>query len=507
MNSKQNHDEVYLAGKRTYDRFLDKSTSGNVQLNSTTTFDDYEDFSINASGIEKHDLAKQSPHTRTNQKTPDRFIPNRANSLLEHGLFSSQSMSISSEYALRSREILLGPEVKNLFSYSPKKDLRNKMKSISPLDALREACLQNYHGAFRQKYKIKNNKTLDAPGLYSDYYAHLLSCSKSNKFFIPLMDGHQCILHCASLLYSSNNEVISSRPMPQSIYPSSINSLNGVDVVSGWKDGSLRKHTLTSTELVEASVIQLSSTPMMLNCLAPIDTHHLWVGSTEGLIFQVDTRVANSVGQFAAYSNPSERLKLSGVGYNQVHHIAFGTNEGYVKVWDIRMVGQSQNRPFFADYVHNGTGIKSVKFNPNAPEELMTGGGKDCKHIVFRNIQNNQQLATYQMTCQVTGISWLTKPNMFMVSCGFSKTLSFFKRKKNNLLECMDNHVINLDVKRTIYMDSFDENVAVACEGFADDGIVCLFSVDGYGNKDKSVLDMHYGHPDFLKTLGSFTIR
>lgn len=507
MNTQQTHDELSFNCEGSSESCLDNSTSENAQINVTKTFDGHEDFSMNALGIEKHDLMQKSPHTRTKQKASDRFIPNRANSLLEHGLFSPQSMSISSAYAVIYRETLLGPEVKNLFSYSPKEDLRNKMNSISPLHAVREAYLQNHPGTFRQKYKIKHNKTLDAPGLFPDYYAHLLSCTKSNKFFIPLLNGHEYIVHCASLLDSSNDNVISSRPIVQSIYPSSINSLNSVDVVSGWNDGFLRKHTLTSTELVESSVIQLSSTPMKLNCLAPIDKHHLWVGSLEGLIFQVDTRVANPVGQFAVDSNSSERLNLSGVGYNQVHHIAFGTSNGYVKVWDIRMVGQSQNRPFFTDSVHNGTGIKSVKFNPNAPEELMTGGGHHCKHIVLRNIQKNQQLASYQMTCQVTGISWLTKPNMFMVSSGFSKTLSFFKRKKNNLLECMDNHVINVDVKRIIYMDGFDENVAVACEGFADDGIVCLFSVEGDGNKDKSVLDAHYGHPDFLKTLGSFTIR
>lgn len=376
MNIEQRHEKVHLTARRTPEHFLDQTISENVQIDHTTIFDEHEDFSINASGIEKHNLTEQSPPTRNNQKMPDRFIPNRANSLLEHGLFCARSMNISSEHSAKVRETLLGPEVKNLFSYSPKKDLQNKMNSISPLHALREAYLQNHHCTIQRKYKIKLNKTLDAPGLYPDYYAHLLSCSKSNNLFIPLMDGEQCIVHCTSLLYSSHNTVISSRPMPQSIYPSSIKTLDDVDVVSGWNDGSLRKHTLTSTELVENSVIQLSSTPMTLNCVAPIDAHNLWVGSAEGLIFQIDTRVAGPVGQFASYSNSSERLKLSGVGYNQVHHIAFGTYDGYVKVWDIRMVGQFQNRPFFTDYVHKGTGIKNVTFNPNQPEELMTGGGR-----------------------------------------------------------------------------------------------------------------------------------
>lgn len=437
----------------------------------------------------------------------DRFFPNRANSLLENGLFSVFNSNSDSNHARLLREVLLGKEPQRLFSYSATDSHRKRMPQISSFYDYYDTYLRHGKSSLPKVYKIHDDRVLDAPGLYSDYYSHLLSCSKNNMF-TTLESNDEYRIYCCTKLEDLNHQVFSSDPMPHSVIPASIKSFGENAVVSGWSDGILRKHTLRAEKLEKISEWRLNNETLKLNCIARIDQNSMWAASFDGYIFQVDARVGEPIAYFESRNNVSQRDFLIGVDFNRSNLIAFGTSDGYVKIWDIRKVGMSTPVPIYDDYQHKGTGIKSLAFNPNHSKELVSGGGTACSQLVLRNIDKPDDFSTYPMSSQIIGISWMSKPNTFSASSGYSKTVGFFSTR-NKRIESLAQHEIKDSFKRNIYMDRIGDRVAIACETYDNnEGLIRMFSVNGLNNASKGSLDSF--HPplgNILTTTGPFTIR
>ena len=408
----------------------------------------------------------------------DRFIPCRRTSLLDEGLFKPVEKKLLTDVLL--------PRTTTLFSYQSSIEKQRDSFS-SPVERLTGIRSQNnFDFKPRPHYAFKLYKLLDAPGLHSDFYAHLLSFSKKDQIFITLKDDdHFKIVSCNP---EKNYNTSFSEPIRVGINPCALNAFNDKDVISGWSDGSLRIHTLEPGQLTLKKSFKLQDTTF--NCIQNINENVFWLGSKDGFLSGYDSRQPKLTFRF------STQNVLVGIAYNYQNLIAVGTNEGNVKIWDVRQPGPT----YYSDALHNNAGIRALSFHPNSPYNLISGGGNSCRRIISRKINSNFNApCQFETDGQITGIGFLENKNYFVASTGYTNTLHLMHISNNQLTSLTQINVsLNNPEGRIIYLTTYKNKVIFATDTPSHERLN-LCDIEGFQTKKEK-------KPDLFKLEGP-TIR
>jgi WD40 repeat protein len=448
----------------------------------------------------------RTPALRKSPESRDRFIPSRKSSLYEEGLFARPKPTTShSQYVT---DCLLGASPKKILSYvhtSPKKAENSEpLTNLSFIERLTGVPASNYiRYQPTPTYKFRKYKVLDAIGLHSDFYYHLLSWSQANRLFTSLKnDMNEFLIYSCNTERSGSSSIYQSAPIPYGMNACSVKAMGFSDVVTGWNTGNVMIHTVDEARIKPKKNIVLPH--QTLNCLEIVGENQLWIGSKMGWLNGYDLRQAKATFHFESNADVSlPHDVLAGMAFNHEYLVAVGTNLGAVKVWDIRRTGGT---PYFSDELHNQSGVKALAFNPSNTKELVSGGGSSCKHLIIRNTALPDDLPQKtNMGCQVTGVAWLEKKDHLVATTGFSAQVGLF-RKNSTGLEALTNISLFTDIApgRMVYL-AVRQNQCVAT--YDGDETLNYFSIDGLDNVSRSLQTAHSQTPGLLKSTGPFTIR
>ncbi|NBX84554.1 MAG: WD40 repeat domain-containing protein [Gammaproteobacteria bacterium] len=448
----------------------------------------------------------KTPVLRKSPESRDRFIPNRNTSLYEDGLFANHTATTAhSQFLIDS---LMGSSPRRIFSYEDTSPQRKKHSDTKTHLTFTERLIGVPPSNFIRyqpvpTYKFRKYKVLDACGLHSDFYYHLLSWSKANRLFTAIKnDMNEFLIYSCNSERSGYSSIYQSAPITYGMNACSVKAMGFADVVTGWNTGHVMIHTVDEARIKPKKNIILMD--KSLNCLEVVGENQLWIGSKEGWLNGYDIRQAKVTIRFESNKDVSlPHDVLAGITFNHEYLVAVGTNLGAIKVWDIRRTGGT---PYFSDALHNQSGVKALAFNPNNPKELVSGGGSSCQNLILRNIEKPDDIPKkINLGCQITGVAWLEKKDHFIATTGFTAQLGLF-RKNSMELEALTNISLLSDEApgRMVYLAARQNQCVATYDG---NETLNYFSIDGIDNMPRTLQTGHINTPGFLQSSGPYTIR
>ncbi|MCH9756964.1 MAG: WD40 repeat domain-containing protein [Gammaproteobacteria bacterium] len=427
---------------------------------------------------------------------PDRFIPRRRNGDLGSPL-DYPPKTPKTPLAKHIYEALKDPDGDRVLLFSPPKPLTPSFNQTvkAPIDA---KFVSSYNRRYAAPLSFSKTRVLDAPTMLDDFYSNTMAWSKENNFVISL--GSDENAGFSSTLYNIQN-IKASGSDPFSVSQSittpgvihAVMPVNETDVVSGWDDGTLKLHTLSTIPEVSSPFIrEISTGPSIIYSLIQTSPHTFVCGNRNGELIYVDLRTPLGI---TAQMKQHEQ-QIIGLAYDGEHIVASGGNENKVKLWDIRHL---DNEPVRTNTTHKAA-IKALAFQPNSPRYLISGGGTACRRLCYWDTHTDHVMDTHDTSSQISDVLHLTNPNYLVTSHGFSdaslKLWDVSKRKFSKIAEVSTGKGRTLSIARSPNTD------AVAT--LNSDEAIRFFSVRDMKSEQKKTFE---ACSSSVFSSSSFTIR
>ncbi|MDF1678392.1 MAG: WD40 repeat domain-containing protein [Legionellaceae bacterium] len=369
---------------------------------------------IPSESIQKYTATKRKRFDSGDYKL-DRFIPLRASNDLTHNLTTPKPKTHS--------EVVPTPYEKALkAALSPQSNTRvllfSPPKEVKPHHPIFETPHHSIKKAVRPAQRqFMSTTILDAPNFVDDFYSNTLACTKNHIFIAITSNSYNYAEpRLYSEIYTSNamnssadqtvttSEVKAVGTMINAILPA-----NETSVLSGWSNGILRLHNIESGVYFQKINTGL---PVNLYSLSQISATTFACGNKTGTLKVIDTRLA--LGSIRFQTN-AHTQSIPGIAFDSNYHLATGSNDNTVKLWDIR---KPDTGPIICHDIQKA-GIKALAFYEGTT--LISGSGTADQTICTINTQSGKVYDRVNTHAQVTGIQCLQDPRYFVSSHGYSE--------------------------------------------------------------------------------------
>lgn len=288
---------------------------------------------------------------------------------------------------------------------------------------------------------IVNTRILDAGGLRDDFYSQPLAMSGANAVHTALnFEENDHRIHTAVFAPNRETTYLETQPYPAARAQSVLALSDDKTVVSGWMDGSLQTHDISTgaAELAFTSTRSVSS--KRISALVATGAFHVFCGDGTGRIFSIDLRIPpGSTAATIFYSNEQNTQEITGLAYDGRYNIAAGSNDNIVRVWDKRYAGR---KSVYEDRSHSAA-IKGLAFHPDKLRYFITGGGTACHKLCLHDLFDPEALKIFEAGSQVTGMFWpKNDPSCLITSHGYSECVVKLWDVSKNTLSVNRTHIL-----------------------------------------------------------------
>ena len=380
-------------------------------------------------------LCPQTPKRQDNTYG-DRFIPTRKapSDTPEHPFEDKTAESIEFEkrlYNYTSKltpESIINPESKRLLFFgSPQsKFIHNQVepsllvkKPTKPLP----------------KVSIETMRVLDAPNVNPNFYTNVLAWSRSERVSIALNYPEGGKIFSVSPNHPQFSQTVTSSHPVRHQQAYVIAALDEENIVSGWNDGFIRLHR-SGEDCGYHYANRSNSKP--IHSIAVINPKTIIYGDAYNSLKQVDFRIATAArNQTNSSRLSSEQNQIPGLAYDGHFHLASGSNNNTVNLWDIRNLSRGEIQ---TNTVHKA-GIKALAFWPQSKQYLISGGGAACRSLSLWNTKTDEIKHTLDTGSQITGIHcFKNDPRYFTTSHGYSDFSIKLWRISNHTFSLQSSH-------------------------------------------------------------------
>ncbi|KAJ5066104.1 fizzy-related protein [Anaeramoeba ignava] len=326
---------------------------------------------------------------------------------------------------LLNNEVLGGKNNKELsilkFQSTTNEDQNYDQFSLSPITKRSEKLLNSNQKKKTRKISPFPFKILDAPSLEDDFYLNLVDWSNTNLIAVG-------ISKYVFLLNVKTGSVTRICELGSDDKISTVSWIQrGTHIAIGTKNGFLHLWDVENQKLIRT----FEDHQARVGCVA-WNVNLLCSGSRDQNIIVRDVRTRDSAAVLSGHSQEICSLKWS---YNG-HHLASGSNDNTVCIWDIRKVSAPMHH-----FTEHKAAIKALSWSPHSYSLLASGGGTIDRTLKIWNVDSGKIVSSIDTGSQICNLYWSKNTNEIVSTHGFSQNqIMVWEYPDFNKIACFIGH-------------------------------------------------------------------